>query len=119
MAASSMAIPSIRSKRPTIGPLPATLDRPIPTGSSPRPAALDPPTGAPRTGALAIAGLALSVLLLVGLAEDAGPPRLSLTPAGFAALAGWAEDRVTAAVPALLRSCARFLARPDAASLDA
>jgi membrane-bound lytic murein transglycosylase A len=55
--------------------------------------------------------------LLVWLGADIGPTRLSLEAAGFAALAGWRSDRVAAAVPAFLRSCARFLAWPDAASL--
>jgi len=58
------------------------------------------------------------MLLLLELARDAGPARLTLTPAGFASLTGWVEDRVAAAVPAFLRSCARFLARPDPAPLD-
>jgi membrane-bound lytic murein transglycosylase A len=43
---------------------------------------------------------------------------LSLKPAGFDSLTGWAEDRVAAAVPVFLRSCARFLTRPDAAPFD-
>jgi membrane-bound lytic murein transglycosylase A len=68
---------------------------------------------------LTVGGLAATVLLLVGLAQDAGPPRLILTPVDFTSLTGWAEDRVAAAVPAFLRSCARFLTRPDAAPFDA
>ena len=72
----------------------------------------------PGPWGLALAGLAVSVLLLLELARDAGPPRLTLTPAGFASLSGWAEDRVAAAVPAFLRSCAQFLTRPDPAPFD-
>jgi membrane-bound lytic murein transglycosylase A len=74
--------------------------------------------GEPGLWGLALAGLAVSVLLLLVLARDGGPPRLTLTPAGFASLGGWAEDRVAAAVPAFLRSCAQFLARPDPAPFD-
>jgi membrane-bound lytic murein transglycosylase A len=76
-------------------------------------------TGEPRIGWLAGAGLAVSVLLLVGLGQDAGPPRLTLTPVEFTSLSGWAADPLGAAVPAFLRSCARFLVRPDAAPFDA
>jgi membrane-bound lytic murein transglycosylase A len=72
----------------------------------------------PEPRVLAVAGLVFSVLLLGGLAQDAGPPRLTLTPAGFASLTGWAKDRVVAAVPAFLRSCGRFLTQPDAAPFD-
>jgi membrane-bound lytic murein transglycosylase A len=63
--------------------------------------------------------LSLAVLLVLGLREDLGPPQLTLSSSDFAALAGWQQDRVAAAVPAFLRSCARFLAWPDVASFDA
>ena len=53
--------------------------------------------------------------LAIGLARDAGPPRLSLAPVGFDRLAGWADDDVAAAFPAFVKSCARFLTEPDAA----
>jgi len=53
------------------------------------------------------------------LARDSGPRRFSLRPATFNQLSGWADDRVSAAVPALLKSCARFVTRPPAAPLDA
>jgi membrane-bound lytic murein transglycosylase A len=62
--------------------------------------------------------LVSAVLLFIGLAQDVGPPRLTLTRAGFGALSGWTTDRVADAVPAFLRSCARFLTRPDAATFD-
>ncbi|HEV2303596.1 MAG TPA: MltA domain-containing protein [Stellaceae bacterium] len=58
------------------------------------------------------------VLLGLGLGHDIGPPRLALLPVGFAALEGWSADRVSAAVPAFLKSCARFLTKPDEAPLD-
>lgn len=47
-------------------------------------------------------------------AED----RLVLKPAGFADLPGWRGDEVEKAVPALLRSCERIAALPDAAAID-
>lgn len=58
------------------------------------------------------------VLLALALGRDIGPPRLALRPVGFAALPGWNDDRVSAAIPAFLKSCARFLAKPDSAPLD-
>lgn len=51
-----------------------------------------------------------AVLALAGCPErtPAPPPdRLTLTPATFSDLPGWAEDRTAEAWPALLRSCAR------------
>jgi membrane-bound lytic murein transglycosylase A len=41
------------------------------------------------------------------------PDRLVLTETSFAHLPGWATDRVSEALPALRRSCARFLAQPE------
>ena len=41
------------------------------------------------------------------------PDRLELTPSSFDALPGWADDDQTAALPALLRSCARLLRQDD------
>ncbi len=47
-------------------------------------------------------------------------PRLSLSPARFADLTGWGEDRQDEALPAFLRSCARIAKlAPDAALGDA
>ena len=34
-------------------------------------------------------------------------------------LSGWADDRLSAAIPAFLKSCARFLTRADTAAFDA
>ena len=70
-----------------------------------------------------LAGLLL-VLPLLGACERKPqaptPPAalskdLRLTPARFADLPGWSEDRLTEALPALQRSCARLL-RSDAAT---
>ncbi len=66
--------------------------------------------------------LLLSLLLLgTGLAVwllRPPPPRLTLATARFDQLLGWRDDRVAAALPAVLRSCAAFLAKPDDAPLD-
>lgn len=60
---------------------------------------------------LAVAVLAVAVL--AGCPQPEPPPeRLTLTPAAFADLPGWADDRPAEALPALLRSCAVFLAQP-------
>src|SRR3546814_5455431 len=48
--------------------------------------------------------------------EAAGPPQkpsLLLEPVAFADLPGWAEDDVSAALPALKRSCGRLSGQPD------
>jgi membrane-bound lytic murein transglycosylase A len=71
-----------------------------------------------------IAGLGLLLLLsIVALAayllRPPPPPRLTLAPARFDQLNGWRDDMVSLAVPALLRSCAAFLAKPDEAPLNA
>lgn len=46
------------------------------------------------------------------------PPRLTLAKARFEELLGWPDDRVSAALPALLRSCAALRKKPDDAPLD-
>ena len=46
-------------------------------------------------------------------------PRLTLAPARFDRLDGWDEDRVAAALPALLRSCRKLLTKSDAAPIAA
>jgi len=46
------------------------------------------------------------------------PPRLTLAPASFEQLAGWREDRIAAALPAFLKSCAAFGAKADDRPLD-
>jgi membrane-bound lytic murein transglycosylase A len=53
--------------------------------------------------------------VVIGLARDAGPPRLSLAPVGFDRLAGWADDNVAAALPAFFKSCTRFLTESNSA----
>lgn len=40
-------------------------------------------------------------------------------PLGFDRLSGWTEDGLAAAIPAFLKSCARFVNREDSAALDA
>jgi membrane-bound lytic murein transglycosylase A len=61
----------------------------------------------------------LLVVLAVSLERDSGRTRFSLRPVGFDQLPGWADDHVSAAVPAFLRSCGRFSNRADAAAFDA
>jgi membrane-bound lytic murein transglycosylase A len=63
---------------------------------------------------------ALAVVALVaGCAAPPAPPpkpaHLVLQPAAFDALPGWSEDDVAAAIPALLKSCARRLTEPPTA----
>jgi membrane-bound lytic murein transglycosylase A len=57
-------------------------------------------------------------LLAAYLLRPQPPPRLTLAAVRYQQLAGWADDKVAAAIPAFLRSCAAFLAKPDDASLD-
>src|SRR5437764_7200398 len=45
-------------------------------------------------------------------------PRLVVTSARYDQLQGWQEDHTAAALAPLLRSCAAFLPKPDAAPLD-
>lgn len=66
---------------------------------------------------------ALSLLLIgngiAGCAQREPPaPRLTLLPARFEQLVGWEDDRLSAAVPAMLRSCAAILRKADDAPLD-
>jgi membrane-bound lytic murein transglycosylase A len=71
--------------------------------------------------------LAASIVVLVALGAAVGAyllwpkpqPRLTLTVARFDQFSGWQDDHVAAALPALLRSCAAFLAKSDDAPLDA
>ncbi len=66
-----------------------------------------------------------AVALLVGCAAPSPPPappkpvkaKLLLQPTSFDDLPGWNDDRVAAAVPALLKSCARRLAQPATAKV--
>lgn len=71
-----------------------------------------------------IAGLGLLLLLSIAalaayLLRPPPPPRLTLAPARFEQLNRWRDDMVSLAVPALLRSCAAFLPKPDDAPLNA
>jgi membrane-bound lytic murein transglycosylase A len=59
--------------------------------------------------------LSLALALLAGCAAPSTKPvagRLVLEPASFAELSGWDRDNVAAAMPTLLKSCARRLAQP-------
>jgi membrane-bound lytic murein transglycosylase A len=56
---------------------------------------------------------------MVALGRDSGPTRFTLQPLGFDKLSGWADDKMSAAVPAFLKSCARLLSRPDNIAIDA
>jgi membrane-bound lytic murein transglycosylase A len=68
-------------------------------------------------------GLALAALLVLAAAGYrllVRPPpeaRLTLAPARFDELSGWGEDRVGAALPALLRSCKKLSSKPENAAL--
>src|SRR5712671_7673338 len=112
-----MATRSIRSKRPITGPLRETHDLPIQTGSSSRRAAADRIPGTARAScAVTVAAVGL---LVVVLGRDTGPTRFVVVPVGFERLSGWDEDRLSAAMPAFQKSCARFLTRADTAAFDA
>ncbi len=65
--------------------------------------------------ALALLASALAAYLL----RPKPPSRLTLAPRGYDQLIGWRDDGIAAAMPALLRSCAAFLAKPAVAPLDA
>jgi membrane-bound lytic murein transglycosylase A len=62
--------------------------------------------------------LVLVAWLLAYLFYRKQQPRLTLAPATFDQLAGWRDDRVAAALPALLRSCAAIVAKPDGPTPD-
>src|SRR6266850_4660230 len=119
MGASSTAILTIPSRRPTTGLLPATLGQPTRTGCSSQQAAADAALGGHRERRLRWVMLAAALVMFAfSLGRDSGPARFSLTAASFDRLQGWAEERLSAAVPAFLKSCARVLALPDTAAID-
>ncbi len=69
--------------------------------------------------ALALAGAVTLVLCACERKEEAKAPpptstpdALTLTPVAFADLPGWTADRVSDALPALAKSCARFASQP-------
>jgi membrane-bound lytic murein transglycosylase A len=68
--------------------------------------------------AQASCAFALLAILAASLGRDTGPGRFSLKPAAFSELQGWPDDRVSAAIPAFLKSCDRFLKLPDTAAVD-
>ena len=68
--------------------------------------------------AAAATGAALGLLLLAGCVAPPQPkPKLTLEPVPFASLRGWDQDHVAAAIPPLLKSCARRLAQPPTAAV--
>src|ERR1700730_3856745 len=89
--ASSTAILTIPSRRPTIGLLRATPAPPTRTGGSSQQAAADAALGGVRRLRRAAAAGAL-VVLVFSLGRDSGPARFSLTTTRFDRLQGWAED---------------------------
>src|SRR5271167_391929 len=111
MAASWTAILRIQWKRTITGPLPATPDPPIRTGSSSPPVANN--AGPDQLHCAAIG--AVVAALAVGLARDTGSRRLALSPVCFDLLEGWGNDNVAAALSAFVKSCAQFLIEPDSA----
>jgi len=67
-----------------------------------------------RLGCLSAAGLLLSALAGCGGPPSKPPPdALTLTRAAYRDLPGWTRDDVSAALPALLKSCAVILKGPD------
>jgi membrane-bound lytic murein transglycosylase A len=62
--------------------------------------------------------LVFLVLSLGACAVPAPPAKLALAKAGFSDLAGWAEDDVGAALPALAKSCGRIGKLASDAALD-
>ena len=60
------------------------------------------------------ASLAALLLLSLGACAPTAPPGVALlSPAGFRDLPGWDQDRVSEALPAIARSCARIARLPD------
>jgi len=59
---------------------------------------------------------ALVLLLFACKPSPAPPDRLTLTPASFAALAGWNDDHLAEALPTLRRSCAPVLEKSASAA---
>jgi membrane-bound lytic murein transglycosylase A len=74
--------------------------------------------GRRRTRFASPLGAVLLVSLLAACVAVVPPPeRLSLKPVSFAALAGWQEDDVAAALPAFRKSCAAFDKLADSAAI--
>jgi len=77
-----------------------------------------------RRRCLAFLGAALIVAACgmsqptLGQGTAAAPTRLTLAASHFDALPGWSDDTVAAAVPAFLKSCARFAKQPLTAPID-
>jgi len=74
-----------------------------------------PQVRAPRVPVLwvlAVAAVALGACEREPAVE--APERLALTPVAFDEIPGWGEDRLSEALPALARSCARLAGQPEA-----
>src|SRR5260370_42170098 len=103
--ASSTAILTIPSRRPTTGLLRATPARPTPTGCSSQQAAADAALGGVRGRWLRQAvRAAAGAQLWFGLNRDSGLASFSATAAGVDPPQGRAEARHSAANPAILQS---------------
>jgi membrane-bound lytic murein transglycosylase A len=81
--------------------------------------------GIPQLAATAWLAAALAFLLAACEPEQPKPPvqpppeQAILTPTGFDQLPGWQMDKHSQALPALLRSCGRFLKMPPTKPLGA
>jgi membrane-bound lytic murein transglycosylase A len=76
-------------------------------------------TSAGRLVSRTLSFLAAAIALLAFSSCARGPApsdQLSLEPASFAELPGWRADKLAAALPALVRSCAALAKLPDTAS---
>ncbi len=80
-----------------------------------RPTATPKLAGARRPGLvprIRVLGVLALVAAVLGACEKEpaveAPGRLVLTPVAFDEIPGWAEDRLSEALPALARSCARL-----------
>ncbi len=69
-------------------------------------------------GATLLLALIVAALAAAYLLRSKPATRLTLAPARYDQLVGWSDDRVAAAIPALLRSCKAILAKCDDAPLD-
>jgi membrane-bound lytic murein transglycosylase A len=68
--------------------------------------------------ALSLIPALILAAFLVYLFRPKAPPHLTLAPVSYDRLRGWRDDRIASAIPALLRSCAALLAKPDGAAFD-
>src|SRR5262249_47930903 len=107
MAASLTGTRRTRQRKPIFGRSRATRAQPTRTGFSSPPVAPDQANYAARLRRAG--GVAILVALIISLTRDSGPRRFAVRPVSFDRLSGWNDDRVAAAIPAFVKSCARFL----------